>query len=127
MRKDSSPSHFVLPPLLVFSFFSARCAIGSAEERVADSVVGSVCGSAVESAVDRGAGETAIAVLQVNINTASPKQLAVLLSGVGERRAEAIITYREPHGPFRKRADLAPVKGISTAMVKKNKDRIFLK
>lgn len=128
MRKDSLPSHFVFPPILVFSFFSALCAIGSAAagagvEPVAESVAGSITGSTADKAV----GAMAATVQQVNINTASAKQLAAVLSGVGERRAEAIVAYRQSHGPFRKRADLARVKGISAATVSKNKDRIVLK
>lgn len=47
----------------------------------------------------------------VNINTASPTQLA-LLPGVGAKGAQRIVDYRNEHGSFRKTSDLMQVKGI---------------
>ena len=49
---------------------------------------------------------------QVNINTADAETLSSQLVGVGETKAQAIITYREANGPFKSAADLANVKGI---------------
>ena len=37
---------------------------------------------------------------KVNINTAGKEQL-MQLTGIGETRAEAILSYREQQGPFR--------------------------
>jgi len=37
---------------------------------------------------------------RVNLNTASAEQLAALLTGIGQSRAEAIVRYREQHGAF---------------------------
>ena len=36
----------------------------------------------------------------VNVNTASAEEIAEGLDGVGLRKAEAIIDYREQNGPF---------------------------
>src|SRR5579862_9297410 len=48
----------------------------------------------------------------VNINTADAETLALELKGIGQKRAEAIIAYREQHGPFKSIDDLSNIKGI---------------
>ncbi len=48
---------------------------------------------------------------QININTATEDQLA-LLPGIGTRTAQAIIAYRAQHGPFKTAGDLTKVRGI---------------
>ena len=45
---------------------------------------------------------------KVNINTAGKEQL-MQLTGIGETRAEAILSYREQQGPFRTVEDLMKV------------------
>lgn len=62
----------------------------------------------------------------VNINTASPEQLAEALNGVGQARAEAIVAYREEHGPFTHIDELVNVRGIGLATVDRNRDRILI-
>lgn len=47
----------------------------------------------------------------ININTASKEQLTVL-SGIGESKAEAIITYRQENGPFSSIEEIMNVSGI---------------
>ena len=61
---------------------------------------------------------------QVNINTADAETLSSQLVGVGETKAQAIITYREANGPFKSAADLANVKGIGEGTLMKNADNI---
>lgn len=48
----------------------------------------------------------------VNINTATAENLAVNIKGVGMKKAEAIIAYRQANGPFKSIDELARVKGI---------------
>lgn len=48
----------------------------------------------------------------VNINTADATTLASAISGVGMKRAEAIVAYREANGPFASVDDLILVKGV---------------
>ena len=48
---------------------------------------------------------------KINITTARVDQLA-LLPGIGPRTAQAIIEYREQHGPFKRVSDLTKVRGI---------------
>lgn len=59
----------------------------------------------------------------VNINTADVATLAEL-TGVGPSKAEAIVAYRDAHGPFSAPQDLAKVKGIGERTVAKNADRL---
>ena len=71
-----------------------------------------------------GASHAAPTTGTVNINTADAATLDRLLDGVGPSKAQAIITYRKANGPFRSAADLAKVKGIGEATVKRNVGRI---
>jgi competence protein ComEA len=47
----------------------------------------------------------------VNVNTATKDEL-VGLPGIGPAKAQAIVDYRNQHGPFRSVDDLRKVKGI---------------
>ncbi|AIU67432.1 helix-hairpin-helix domain-containing protein [Vibrio coralliilyticus] len=64
--------------------------------------------------------------ITVNVNTAEAAELAALLTGVGAKKAEAIVQYRDENGPFLKVTDLALVKGIGPALIDKNLSRIKL-
>lgn len=64
------------------------------------------------------------AVDLVNVNTASAKELAQHLNGVGETKAAAIVEYREQHGPYRSVDELIAVKGIGSGLLARNRDRI---
>ena len=64
------------------------------------------------------------AEIKVNINTDDAATLAERLDGVGLKRAEAIIAYREANGAFRDAEELANVKGIGERTVAANADRI---
>lgn len=59
----------------------------------------------------------------VNINTATVEELCTL-SGIGESRANAIITYREQNGPFQSIEDIMKVSGIKDKVFEQIKDRI---
>ena len=60
---------------------------------------------------------------KVNINTASKEQL-MQLPGVGESRAEGIITYRTEHGNFSSIEEIKNVSGIGDAIFSRMKDKI---
>lgn len=62
----------------------------------------------------------------VNINQADAAALARVLSGIGEKKAQAIIEYRNAHGAFATIDDLDHVKGIGPATIDKNRARIRL-
>ncbi|NIR27650.1 MAG: hypothetical protein GWN77_11975 [Gammaproteobacteria bacterium] len=57
----------------------------------------------------------------VNINTADAGALAENIQGVGVKRAQAIINFREEHGPFKSVDELTQIKGIGLKLVEKNR------
>lgn len=61
---------------------------------------------------------------KVNLNTANAKQIAEALTGVGLKKAKAIVEYRTLHGEFKKLEDVAEVKGIGPATLSKNESNI---
>lgn len=62
----------------------------------------------------------------VSINSADATQLAAVLVGVGPRRAEAIVRYREQFGPFGSIEELTEVRGIGAATLQRNRALIRL-
>ncbi len=64
--------------------------------------------------------------ITVNVNTASAEEISTLLKGVGIKKAQAIVEYRQQHGAFETKEDLTNVKGIGEATVSKNASRILL-
>jgi competence protein ComEA len=60
----------------------------------------------------------------VNINTADKAALMSGIKGVGEKRAEAIIAWRDQNGPFKSVDDLASVTGIGDAIVEENRTNL---
>ena len=60
----------------------------------------------------------------ININTADKETLMTSIKGVGEKRAEAIIDYREQNGPFKSVDDLAEISGISQTIVDDNRENL---
>ncbi len=62
----------------------------------------------------------------VNINTADAQSIADELNGVGIKKAEAIIAWREANGQFSTQDELTNVKGIGPKTVAKNSAEIQL-
>ncbi|WP_258298064.1 ComEA family DNA-binding protein [Paenibacillus peoriae] len=62
---------------------------------------------------------------KVNINTATAAEL-MELPGVGAKKAEAILNYRNQHGAFKRVNDLDHVKGIGAKMLAKMKPYVSL-
>ncbi len=60
---------------------------------------------------------------KININTASLSEL-ISLPGIGEKRAQKIISYREKAGNFKNKEDIKKVKGIGEGIYTKIKDMI---
>ncbi|MDI5829378.1 helix-hairpin-helix domain-containing protein, partial [Salmonella enterica subsp. enterica serovar Kentucky] len=57
---------------------------------------------------------------RVSINTASAEDLARVMNGVGLKKAQAIVSYREEYGPFKTVDDLKQVPGMGSALVERN-------
>jgi competence ComEA-like helix-hairpin-helix protein len=63
--------------------------------------------------------------LKINLNRAEWYEL-IILPGIGEKRAKAIIEHRKNKGAFRTIEQLCEINGIGTKTVKKIKDLIYL-
>jgi len=63
----------------------------------------------------------AFAAEPVNINEADAETLAESISGAGPKRAQAIVTHREEHGPFRSVDELLEVRGIGEKTLEDNR------
>ncbi|HBH63929.1 helix-hairpin-helix domain-containing protein [Erwinia persicina] len=57
---------------------------------------------------------------QVSINSASAEELAAALNGVGIKKAESIVSYREKYGPFTQLEQLKEVPGMGNKLVERN-------
>lgn len=60
----------------------------------------------------------------VDINTASAEELAEAMNGVGIKKAQAIVQYRQEFGPFKSIENLLDVPGIGSSLLERNRGRI---
>lgn len=65
-----------------------------------------------------------LAASPVNINTADAATLVEGLQGIGRAKAEAIVAWRQAHGPFKSLDELEQVKGIGPSILQRNRDAI---
>lgn len=63
---------------------------------------------------------------QVSINEATAEQLSAVMNGVGLKKAQAIVSYREQYGPFSAIQQLSEVPGIGNALIERNASRLKL-
>jgi len=110
--------------LLMFSagaFSSEKPAENSAEISVEKKTAEAKSVSAQKPAHNQSThNQTAPVAGSINLNKADVKTLAQL-NGVGEKKAEAIIAYRESNGGFKSVNDLVKVKGIGEKILDKNR------
>lgn len=62
---------------------------------------------------------------KVNLNTAGKEEL-MTLTGIGEKKAEAILSYRDANGGFRSIDELMQVEGIKEGTFEKIKEDIII-
>ncbi|MCR9192711.1 MAG: helix-hairpin-helix domain-containing protein [Gammaproteobacteria bacterium] len=58
---------------------------------------------------------------KINLNHASLEELSHAIKGIGKKRAQAIVQYRQQHGNFKSLTDLEAVRGIGAKFVQKNR------
>jgi competence protein ComEA len=80
-------------------------------------------GDSTESIVPTDSGSMKEVSGKININTASLSEL-ISLPGIGEKRAQKIIDYREKISSFENPEDIMKVKGIGEGIYTKIKDSI---
>ncbi len=61
---------------------------------------------------------------KINLNSADLSVLVGSFKGIGKKRAEAIIAYRESHKGFKSVEEFAEVKGFGQRFVDKNRDQL---
>lgn len=57
---------------------------------------------------------------KINLNKADASKIAGVVKGIGQKRAEAIVAYRDKNGPFKGFDDLTHVRGIGDRFIQKN-------
>ena len=62
----------------------------------------------------------------VNINEADAQLISESLNGIGAKKAQAIVDYREKNGDFASVDDLTNVKGIGDKLLSKVRDDVLL-
>ncbi len=80
---------------------------------------------AVAVSLTQSTSATSVPHGKVNINTADAEEL-MQLEEIGEKKAQAIIGYREENGRFRKAEEITNVSGIGEGILRKNIDRIIV-
>ncbi len=78
---------------------------------------------AVQISTETTAESSAVKAGKINLNTATLEELSQL-ELIGEKKAQAIIDYREENGRFRTVEEITYVEGISTVILNKNIDRL---
>jgi competence ComEA-like helix-hairpin-helix protein len=68
---------------------------------------------------------TSPVTLPIDLNRADAATLRQL-KGIGLKRAQAIVQYREQHGNFKQIAELGKIKGIGSKLAKKLKNKISI-
>lgn len=63
---------------------------------------------------------------RLNVNTADALALQKALKGIGKAKAEAIVAYREANGPFAAVDELLEIRGIGSALLERNRDRMMV-
>ncbi|KTD06777.1 ComEA family DNA-binding protein [Legionella jamestowniensis] len=61
---------------------------------------------------------------KINLNTADVNTLSKSVKGIGKKRAEAIVRYREEHHGFKTLEELSQVKGLGKQFVKNNLSKL---
>ena len=63
---------------------------------------------------------------KLDLNQADAPTLQMHLSGIGKAKAEAIVAYRDANGPFASVDELLEIKGIGSALLDRNRDRLIV-
>ena len=63
---------------------------------------------------------------KVSINSASAEELAQAMNGVGLKKEQAMVSYREKYGPFKTVDDLKQVPGMGNSLVERNLSHLTL-
>lgn len=79
-----------------------------------------------QAAVQENGVKADMKINQLNLNTASAAEIQDKLVGIGAKKAQAIVEYREKNGRFISLEQLTEVSGIGKSTLDKNRDRIVI-
>lgn len=68
--------------------------------------------------------QTVVVNTKIDLNKADLSVLTGSFKGIGKKRAEAIIAYRESHSGFKSLEELAEIKGFGQRFVDTNRDKL---
>ncbi|KTD11200.1 competence protein ComEA [Legionella gratiana] len=68
--------------------------------------------------------QPSVAVHKIDLNKADLTTLTGSVKGIGKKRAEAIIAYRQSHHGFKSLEELAEVKGLGQHFVDRNREKL---
>lgn len=83
--------------------------------------------AATDSSSDSKSHAISVETGKININTADAHILANSMKGIGLKKAQAIVNYRETYGAFPNIQDLSSVSGIGEKTVAKNAHLLTVK
>lgn len=68
--------------------------------------------------------QTVVATNKIDLNKADASSLIGSFKGIGKKRADAIIAYRDSHQGFKSIEELAEVKGIGQHFMAANREKL---
>lgn len=104
----------LLPLAFACATYSSATLAAPATHSAAPAASHSKAQEAAKSAQDEEEG------VKVSINSATAEALSKALKGVGLKKAQAIVSYREEYGPFKSVEDLKQVPGMGGKLVERN-------
>ncbi|WP_010581124.1 helix-hairpin-helix domain-containing protein [Liquorilactobacillus vini] len=81
--------------------------------------------TASSGAVTASAAESSVTTTKFDLNTATKEQL-MQINGIGEKKAELIINYRQEHGQFKQLDELKDISGIGDKTLEVLKENLTL-
>lgn len=100
--------------------------LSTASKVLGASVIAFALFSSPSAAAAKQVEKSAVAQTRVSINSSNADVLANVLTGVGLKKAQAIVDWRKENGKFRSIDQLALVKGIGEATIEKNRSKLTL-
>ncbi|KGM28493.1 MULTISPECIES: ComEA family DNA-binding protein [Photorhabdus] len=117
----------ILSVLLVGLLYACGGQFAIATEQVKDKVAKTANTTSNSSSEKQLQQQDALKVEEkgkVNINTASAEELAKALNGIGVKKAQGIVEYREKHGAFTTVEQLQEVQGIGPVFIERNRSKL---
>lgn len=110
----------------VSACYPAHAAVTTAKIDTAQSVAASTDNVSGKASMQKATASKTADDSVVSINNGTAEELANSMNGIGIKKAQAIVSYREEYGPFKTLEQLQEVPGISGTLVERNRAHIKL-